>query len=106
MSNLHALDATALATLLHKGEVSARDVTEVSLARIDAMDRDLNAFVTADATAARAQARALDEHRAAGGVCGPLHGLPVAIKIKATKVPAFKPGKGMKENIAKTSKKK
>lgn len=28
------------------------------------------------------------------------------IKIKATKVPAFKPGKGMKENIAKTSKKK
>lgn len=80
MSKLHALDATALATLLHNGEVSARDVTEASLARIDAMDRDLNAFVTVDATAARAQARALDEHRAAGGVCGPLHGLPVAIK--------------------------
>jgi amidase len=80
MNSLYTLDATALAMLLREGHVSARDVAEASLARIDALDRGLSAFVTVDATAARAQARALDEHRAAGGVCGPLHGLPVAIK--------------------------
>lgn len=72
--------ATSLAGRLARGEVSAEEVTEASLARIAELDGDLNAFLTVDVEGARARARDLDQQRAGGASCGPLHGLPVAIK--------------------------
>lgn len=41
-------DATDLAARLRAGEVSSVDVTRASLARIDELDADLNAFITVD----------------------------------------------------------
>jgi len=63
------------------GEVSAREVLEDFLQRIEQRNGELNAIVALDSDAARACAAALDGLPPAER--GPLHGLPVAIKDTA-----------------------
>jgi Asp-tRNA(Asn)/Glu-tRNA(Gln) amidotransferase A subunit family amidase len=66
--------------------VSPVDLTEAVLARIDALNPTLNAYITITAEAARAAARAAEFEIAAGNYRGALHGMPVAIKdLFATK---------------------
>ncbi len=72
--------ATELAALVRSREVSARELLEAHLARMDRLDGALNAVVTRDDDAARAAADAADAALAAGAPVGPLHGLPVAHK--------------------------
>ncbi|MGY2127937.1 amidase [Blastococcus sp. SYSU DS0617] len=72
--------ATELAALVRSREVSARELLEAHLARMDRYDGALNAVVTRDDAAARAAADAADAALAAGAPVGPLHGLPVAHK--------------------------
>ncbi|MEO6881921.1 MAG: amidase family protein, partial [Mycobacteriaceae bacterium] len=72
--------ATELAAMVRRREVSARELLEAHLQRIDATNPGVNAIVTLDAEGARAQARAADEATARGEATGPLHGLPVAHK--------------------------
>lgn len=72
--------AVALAVLLRTGAVSATEVLEAHLARIDAVDPLLNAMVTRVDDEARPAARAADDAFVRGGPTGPLHGLPVAHK--------------------------
>ena len=72
--------ATELATLLRAREISARELLEAHLDRIDRLNPQLNAVVTLDAGGARAAADAADSALAAGRPVGPLHGLPVAHK--------------------------
>lgn len=72
--------ATELATMVRTREVSARELLEAHLARIEAVNPQLNAIVTLDADGARAAADAADAAVAAGADLGPLHGLPVAHK--------------------------
>ena len=62
------------------GDPSARAVLEQALDRIAALDPGLNAFSRVLADEARAEATARDEHLAAGGAPGLLHGVPIAIK--------------------------
>jgi len=63
------------------GEVTARDLVEHSLALIARRNADLNAFTHVRVDEALAEADALDARLAGGGgVAGPLHGVPVAIK--------------------------
>lgn len=62
------------------GVVTARELVVHSLARIAALNSTLNAFAYVLADEARAAADALDAARAAGEPCGPLHGVPIAIK--------------------------
>ncbi len=64
----------------HAGTVSARELTEDCLARIDAMDERTRAFVTTTPADARATAAAADAERQAGHDRGPLHGMPLALK--------------------------
>lgn len=64
---------------LRGGQVSAVDLAEAYLARIEAVEPRLHAFVTVTADRARAQARAADARRAAGEDA-PLLGLPIALK--------------------------
>ncbi len=61
-------------------EVSALDVTEAVLARIDALDGEVKAFRTVAADAARQAARAADQAQRDGKPLGPLHGVPLALK--------------------------
>ena len=78
MPELWELTATDLAARLARDEVSASEVLESCLSRIDAVNPALNAIVTLDADTARATAAALDRRDRADR--GPLHGLPIAIK--------------------------
>ena len=77
---LHYETASHLADLIRKGELSARELMEAQLARIDQVNPHVNAIVTLQSEAALEKAREADEYQASGGVLGPLHGLPIAHK--------------------------
>ncbi len=70
--------AAEIVQATHSGRISARDATEAAIARMEEINPDLNAVVDSLATQARAQAVALD---AADSPKGPLHGVPVTIKV-------------------------
>ena len=74
-SDLMFRPATELAEMVRSGEVSARELVEISLGRIEELNPALNAFVDVDAERALATADAVrpgDER--------PFAGVPVAIK--------------------------
>ncbi|HST90281.1 MAG TPA: amidase [Ktedonobacterales bacterium] len=77
---LTQLSARELAERIARGEVSAVEAVEAYIARIEAVNPALNAVVVKRYDAARAEARAADERRAAGEPLGPLHGVPITIK--------------------------
>src|SRR5690348_15893270 len=64
------------------GTCSARDLVEHSLSRIATLDPLLNAFAFVRWEDARREADELDAELAATGPRGPLHGLPIAIKVE------------------------
>lgn len=77
--DLATRSATELRSLLGNREISAVEVVEACLARVEAHNPTLNAVVTLNERALD-DARALDERTARGEEEGPLHGLPVGIK--------------------------
>ncbi|MFG2014392.1 Asp-tRNA(Asn)/Glu-tRNA(Gln) amidotransferase subunit GatA [Actinomadura geliboluensis] len=80
MSELVRKGAAELGELLAAGEVSAVEVAEAHLDRIAAVDAQVNAFLHVDRETTLAQARQVDERRAAGAELGPLAGVPIAHK--------------------------
>ena len=78
--DLCLLAATELAHLLRTRQVSAREVLEASLTRIDEVDPVVNAVVVRDDDAARRRAAELDDAIVRDGPVGLLHGLPTAHK--------------------------
>ena len=77
---LTSLSATELAARIRRKSVSAREVLDAHLARIDRVNPTVNAIVTLVPEQARAWAKAADERQARGEPLGPLHGLPIAHK--------------------------
>ena len=67
-----------LAGAVRSGRLSARELTEHSLERIEALNPDINAFVAIDAEGARAAAEEIDQQVAEGDDPGPLAGIPLA----------------------------
>jgi aspartyl-tRNA(Asn)/glutamyl-tRNA(Gln) amidotransferase subunit A len=65
---------------LQRGEVSARDLTEAALARIEAVEPQVHAFLEICRERALTDADRIDARRAAGEDLPPLAGIPVAIK--------------------------
>ncbi|MDT0341234.1 Asp-tRNA(Asn)/Glu-tRNA(Gln) amidotransferase subunit GatA [Streptomyces litchfieldiae] len=80
MADLTRLTAAEIAARIADGTVSAVEVAEAHLARIDAVDEKVHAFLHVDREGAVAQARAVDAKRAAGERLGPLAGVPLALK--------------------------
>ena len=82
MGDLHELGALEQAALVARGEVSVEELTRVALARIDALDGALGAFVHLRPDAAIRTARRLDadRRRDPGAARGPLFGLPTGLK--------------------------
>ncbi|MGX2994353.1 Asp-tRNA(Asn)/Glu-tRNA(Gln) amidotransferase subunit GatA [Streptomyces sp. JNUCC 64] len=74
------LTAAETAARIASGELTAVEVTEAHLARIEAVDEKVHAFLHVDREGALAQARAVDAKRAAGEELGPLAGVPLALK--------------------------
>ena len=75
-------DATAaeLAGWIRRREVSAVEVMDAAIARIEADNERLNAFVHLDLDQARERAGDADRAVASGAALGPLHGVPTAMK--------------------------
>ena len=65
---------------LQRGEVSARDLTEAALARIEAVEPQIHSFLDICRERALADADRIDARRSAGEDLPPLAGIPVAIK--------------------------
>ncbi|MQA14857.1 MAG: amidase [Pseudonocardiaceae bacterium] len=80
MDDLCELPAVELADLLRARRLSARELLDACLRRIERADPALHALVTLAAERATEEAAALDERIVGVGPAGPLHGLPVAIK--------------------------
>ncbi|MGW3980879.1 amidase [Streptomyces mirabilis] len=79
MTHDRAAGLAECARALAHGEVSARELVERALTRIEATQHSLNAFRVVRAEAALAEADAADRELAAG-VRRPLLGVPVAVK--------------------------
>ncbi|HEY1593785.1 MAG TPA: amidase [Thermoleophilaceae bacterium] len=90
MTDLLYRSATELAGLVRSGEVSARELAEASLARIDEADERVNAFTLVDREGALETADAI-----AAGDERPFAGVPVAIKDLATPVAGLVMSQGM-----------
>jgi amidase len=72
--------ATDAAQAVRRKELSSRELTEMLLARIEAVNPALNAVVELRRQAALREAAAADEATARGDATGPLHGVPMTIK--------------------------
>src|SRR5262245_22915417 len=69
-----------VSTQIRRRVISPVALIEACLARIEALNPRLNAFITVAAEAARAAASAAESEVKAGRWRGPLHGVPVAVK--------------------------
>ena len=69
-----------LARMLAHGETSSRAIVEACLARIDALDHHLHAFIDVYRDDALASADTADRERRSNAARGPLAGLPIALK--------------------------
>jgi amidase len=71
-----------------RGEITARDIVQQYLERIEQYEDTLHATLAVNPKALE-EAEALDRERAAGRVRGPLHGIPIALKdnIHTTNMP-------------------
>ena len=74
------LSAKALAHLIASRHVSAEEVAEAYLARIEAVNPKINAIVQVDPQRILAEARQADSELKQGNPRGPLHGVPFSMK--------------------------
>src|SRR5690606_19368770 len=80
MSELHSLTIAQASRLIQSKSLSPVEYVEALIARIDALDGQLAAFVTRTDDLALEQARAAEREIARTGPRGPLHGIPFALK--------------------------
>jgi len=80
MAELNFLSATELAGLVRERKVSPLELVAGSLARIEAVNPAINAFIQLDAERALIEARQQTELIAHGEIVGPLAGLPFGVK--------------------------
>jgi aspartyl-tRNA(Asn)/glutamyl-tRNA(Gln) amidotransferase subunit A len=74
------LPGTELVRLIRARQVSSREVVQTILARIAALEPQINAFATLTAESALRAAEEADRRLASGDEIGALHGVPVTIK--------------------------
>lgn len=78
--DFRSVTVEALAASIRARDLTATAVVEHALARIEALDPTLGAFVAVDGDGARAQAEAIDGRLDAGEEVGPLAGIPLGVK--------------------------
>ncbi|MFK7752708.1 MAG: amidase family protein [Sedimentitalea sp.] len=81
MPELWEQTATQLAAAVRAGDVSAQQVCEAHLDRLDAVNPGLNAVVQTDHDGARLAARGIDAQIANGEDPGAMAGVPITIKV-------------------------
>jgi aspartyl-tRNA(Asn)/glutamyl-tRNA(Gln) amidotransferase subunit A len=79
-SQLAFLTIEEAAQLLRRRKISATELAEAALDRIERLNPKLNAFITVTADRARREAKAADKEIIRGRLRGPLHGIPITLK--------------------------
>jgi Asp-tRNA(Asn)/Glu-tRNA(Gln) amidotransferase A subunit family amidase len=74
------LSATEMAEQIRVRKISAVELVDAHLAKIERLNPTLNAYVHVDSGRAREQAKAADDAVTRGKPLGPLHGVPISIK--------------------------
>ena len=80
MNEINTWTASQMADAINQGDVSAEEVTQSCIERISEREDIVKAWAFWDPDLALKQARACDEHRAAGNPLELLHGVPVGLK--------------------------
>ncbi len=80
MTEPHFLTVAQAARLIKRRELSPVDLTRAYLGRIEALDPQLNAFITVTSELALRRARKAEREIANGDYLGPLHGIPFGLK--------------------------
>ena len=102
MSVLAYKSASALAAMIQARKISAKELLEHYLERVERYNPDLNAIIVHDVERARSRAHEADEALAKGETWGPLHGVPMTIKesYNVAGLPTTNGRPDMKDNIA------
>ena len=79
-TNLHFLTLAEAARLIRSKALSPVEYVRALVARIDALDSQVHAFITRTSDLAIEQARAVESEISRGRYRGPLHGIPFALK--------------------------
>lgn len=77
---LHYLSLAEVARLIESKRISPVELTQLTLARIRALDGRLHSYATVMADSALAAAGAAEREIQSGNYRGPLHGIPIAVK--------------------------
>ena len=80
MKSLLYANIAEIGESVRTGKLSPAEIVDAHLARIEAVQPKLNAFVHVDAEGARAQARRAEDAVRQGRQLGPLQGIPVTLK--------------------------
>ena len=80
-TELHWLTIADAARLIESRRLSPVELTDALLARIAALDPQLNAFLLPTPEQAREQAKAAEREIMAGRYRGPLHGVPFGLTL-------------------------
>src|SRR5260370_25860315 len=80
MSDVTFLPAVGMAQQIREKKISAVELVDAHLAKIERLNPRLNAFVHVDAKQVRREALAADAAVMNGRALGPLHGVPISIK--------------------------
>ncbi len=78
--NLASLTLTSARDAIRSKKISPLELTRAYLARIEALNPQLNAFITLTTESALAEAQAATDAVMRGDELGPLHGIPLALK--------------------------
>jgi len=79
-AELARLSLADAAELVRRKKISPVELTQACLARIEALNPTLNAYITVTAESALAQAREAEAEVQRGRWRGPLHGIPIGLK--------------------------
>ena len=104
MSELAFKSATQLAAMIQLREISALELLDYYLDRVERFNSDLNAVIVLDADRARTRAKEADVALAKGDIWGPFHGVPMTIKesYNVAGLPTTNGRPDMKDNLAET----
>jgi amidase len=105
MDQLHYKPATELASLIRRRRVSALELLDHFLTRIEKFNPRLNAIIWMDREKARKRAKAADAALKKGKRLGPLHGVPMTIKesFQVAGSPTTWGAPAMKDNVTEST---